>query len=62
MYRVPNCQFRGRVEFQGRELNYSYLLSGTREFAAIYECKQGCLGERKGIVVGCYSVGLKAFL
>ena len=28
----------------------------------IYECNNGCLGERKSIIVGCYLVGLEAFL
>ena len=58
----PTASLEEGVEFQGRRLNYSLFLSGTTGFAAIYECNQGCLGERKSIIVGGYSVSLEAFL
>ena len=38
------------------------LLSGNKGFTVIYECNNGYLGERKSTIMGCYSVGLEAFL
>ena len=58
----PTASQEEGVEFQGRGFIIAYLLLGNRGLTVIYECNNGCLGERKGIIMGCYLVGLEAFL
>ena len=42
-------------------LNYSLFVVRDRGLTVNYECNNVCLGERRSIIVGCYSVGLKLF-